>query len=163
MATTRRNKKIAAAPPMPCSVKVGPGLYETPSWSDPGTVYRQDLAARTCTCPAGEKELWCRHLTAAFWQSMANALTTGRDADPRDMRKLLKLKARQDRPELEVAMVIQLHAHLQAEWNEKQTPVEPPPAAAGPRPGSWQEHSSLTAEQYASGVALLSEGRKVAA
>lgn len=143
-----------AHPPIPASL--GNGIWQTASWNDPDTVYQQDLKERTCTCPAGTKGRWCKHLTGALIASFTLQLTKARNADGVVVRALLARGTHRARPEIEMALLLaDWHEQLER-WDRMQaeTPGEEPEPDGAP---------ALTCSEYKQAVSLLSEGRKGAA
>lgn len=151
-------------PPMPASL--GHGIWQTASWNDPETVYQQDLAERTCTCPAGLKGYWCKHLTGALIASFTLQLKKAKQADGRVVRRLLARGDYQGRTDIEMALLLAAWHDNLADWERLQAETpgeEPEPEPVPPAPAAPGLKILVNAAEYQEGARLLSEGRKVAA
>lgn len=151
--TTKRGASHPGAQP-PVSASLGNGVWQTASWTDPESIYQQDLHERTCTCMAGEKGLWCKHLTAAFIASLALQVKKARAADGVVVRGLLNHGTHQGRPDIEMALLLVAWEEAKREWG-KLTAEEP---GDDPEPAGGVLTPMSAAERFAA-VALLSEGR----
>jgi hypothetical protein len=154
---TKKGRASHAGPNPPTSACLGNGIWQTMSWTRPDETFEQNLNERTCTCEAGQKGLWCKHLTAAFLSSMALQVKKARAADGVVVRGLLNRGVHQARPDIEMALLLVAWEEALESWKKLQAEDpgdEPEPEGAAVR---------ITAEEYAAGVELLSEGRKVAA
>jgi uncharacterized Zn finger protein len=85
--------------------------YQQASWTRDDLTFEQDLLHRTCTCEAGEKGHWCKHLTSAFIAAFADNMDTARRMEPALRRKLLRQGTHQGRPEIEVALMVAEYEH----------------------------------------------------
>lgn len=159
MSAATKSKKGRASSPAshpPISACLGNGIWQTASWTS-GDTYEQDLNERTCTCAAGKKQLWCRHLTGALLCSYTLQVRKARAADGVVVRGLLNRGAHKGRPDIEMALLLVAWEEAQAAWSKLQAdaPGDEPLAEDG---GAY----SLSDAEYEAGIRLLSEGRKAA-
>jgi hypothetical protein len=63
MSTRTAKENAEGLPQNP--IRIGDRLYATASWTEAGVVYKQNTAAGTCTCPAGQHGRPCKHLANA--------------------------------------------------------------------------------------------------
>jgi hypothetical protein len=99
--------------------------YQQASWTRDDLTFEQHLPSRTCTCEAGEKGHWCKHLTAAFLAAFVDNCTTAREMEPQLRRKLLKLGTHAERPYIELALCV-------AEWEKQRDQPAPPQPSPSP-------------------------------
>lgn len=156
-AVKKKGRASSPAPHPPISANLGSGIWQTASWTRPEEIFEQDLNQRSCTCEAGQKGLWCKHLTSALLCSYALQVRKARAADGVVVRGLLNRGTHKGRPDIEMALLLVAWEEAKQTWAKLQaeTPGDDDPPEEGVVP--------LTSAEYRDAVSLLSEGRKVAA
>lgn len=117
--------------------RVSNHVYQQASWTRDDLTFEQHLPSRSCSCEAGEKGHWCKHLTSSFVASFVDNCEVARQMPGALRRKLLKHGTHQARPDIELALMV-------AEFEEQRDAHEatPPPA---PEPPSGE---ALPSSQY---------------
>lgn len=113
-------------------------VYQQASWTRDDLVFSQHLPSRTCSCEAGEKGHWCKHLSSAFVASFVDSMEVARQMPGQLRRKLLKQQTHAGRPDIEMALLV-------AEWEEQrdQQNEGAPPEGGHPVRRSPAEHRAL--------------------
>jgi hypothetical protein len=154
--TRKQGRASSAAPHPPISACLGNGIWQTQSWTRDDVVFEQNLNERSCTCEAGQKGLWCKHLTSALLCSYALQVRKARAADGVIVRGLLNRGTHKGRPDVEMALLLVAWEEARQAWDKLQAAV--PGDDNPPEEGVVV----LTSAEYSAAVALLSEGRKAA-
>ncbi len=129
--------------------------YQQASWTRDDLTFEQHLPSRSCTCEAGEKGHWCKHLTSAFVAAFVDQLEVAQTMEPAVRRKLLKTGTHQTRPDIELALMVAEYKHQEAEQN-----ATPPAPAPEPPPGGGQSQDAYEEECAAIDTQLARAGRE---
>lgn len=106
--------------------RVSAHVYQQASWTRDDLTFEQHLPSRTCSCEAGEKGHWCKHMTSALLASFVDNIDVARQMPPALRRKLLSQGTHVGRVDIECALIV-------AEWEEQrdqQNAPEPEPEPA---------------------------------